>query len=93
MIEVGQVDSRAEDATTKVLGVCHRSAAQDTCLNLWIEKHKVDCNFQILRRRIVFGVQAVQVLESDPADPPSPLQLGGAQVGVATLLEVSEPLF
>src|SRR5439155_4636636 len=93
VIEVGQVDAGSEDATAEVPGVRHGSASQDPRLNLRIEKHEVDGNFQILCRRVVFGVQAVQILESDPADPPTPLQLGTAQIGVAALLELSEPVY
>ena len=68
VVEVGQVQARAEDPPPGVLGMDRDSAAQHGDPDRVVEEHEVDRRLERRDRRVVLGVQERVVLGRDDPD-------------------------
>ena len=88
LIEVGEIDARAEDAPARVLRVGGGRAAQHTDADGVVEQHEIDGHLERRDRDVVLRVEMGVVLDRHVADFAVAVDPDRAEVGLAVPPEV-----
>ena len=88
MVEMREVDSRAEEAPAGVLRVGGRAAAKNADQDPIVEEDEIDSDLQGSGRGVVLGVQERVVLDRHIADVAVAIDADRSQVGAARSPEV-----
>ncbi len=91
VVEVRQVDARAENAPAGVFRVGGGSPAEDADPNLVVEQDEVDGDLERSGRGVVLGVQEGVILDRDVTDVALAIDADRAEVDAARSPEVVEP--
>ncbi len=90
MVEVRQVQTRAEHALARVARMADDRAADDADLDAGIEEREVDRRLGRRQRDAVLGIEVPVVPDLEVRDVPPPLEIRAAQVGDTRRTEVVE---